>query len=110
MLGLDLASVEVTKWEDEGASGPEAVALSYLSQGLPGFRGDLPGVVLPTEPFTPRECAACKSSRATGGLGSLARISERAGHGVLDEVFWIDEPGDRAERTLAAAREAFMLR
>jgi hypothetical protein len=42
MLGLNLASVEVTKWEDEGASGPEAVALSYLSQGLPGFRGDLP--------------------------------------------------------------------
>jgi hypothetical protein len=29
---------EVTKWQDEGASGPEAVALSYLSQGLPGFR------------------------------------------------------------------------
>ena len=42
MLGLNLASVEVTKWEEEGASGPEAVALSYLSQGLPGFRGDLP--------------------------------------------------------------------
>src|SRR5215471_14203989 len=42
MLGLNLASVEVTKWEEEGASGPEAVALSYLSQGLAGFRGDLP--------------------------------------------------------------------
>jgi hypothetical protein len=26
----------------EGASGPEAVAFSYLSQGLPGFRDDLP--------------------------------------------------------------------
>jgi hypothetical protein len=34
MLGLNLASLEVTKWEDEGASGLEAVALSYLSQGL----------------------------------------------------------------------------
>ena len=42
MLGLNLASVEVSKREDEGASGPEAVALSYLSQGLLGFRGDLP--------------------------------------------------------------------
>ena len=40
--GLNLASVEVSKREDEGASGPEAVALSYLSQGLLGFRGDLP--------------------------------------------------------------------
>jgi hypothetical protein len=42
MLGLNLASVEVGKWETEGASGPEAVAPSYLSQGLPGFRGDIP--------------------------------------------------------------------
>ena len=42
MLGLDLAFVEVSKWENEGASRPEAVALSNLSQGLPGFRGDLP--------------------------------------------------------------------
>jgi hypothetical protein len=38
MLGLNLASLEVTKWEDEAATGPEAVALSYLSLGLPGFR------------------------------------------------------------------------
>ena len=37
MLGLNLASLEVTKWEDEAASGPEAVALSYLSQGPAGL-------------------------------------------------------------------------
>jgi hypothetical protein len=48
MLGLNLASVEVGKWETEGARGPEAVALSYLSQGLPGFRGD----ILPSEGAT----------------------------------------------------------
>jgi hypothetical protein len=42
MLGLNLASVEVGKWKDEGASGPGAVALSYLLQDLPGFRGNLP--------------------------------------------------------------------
>jgi hypothetical protein len=42
MLGLNLASVEVGKWETEGASGPEAVAPSYLSQDPPGFRGDIP--------------------------------------------------------------------
>jgi len=34
MLGLNLASVEVGKWETEGARGPEAVALSFLSRGL----------------------------------------------------------------------------
>lgn len=39
MLGLNLASVEVSKWEDEGASGAEAVAHSYLSQGPTGFSG-----------------------------------------------------------------------
>ena len=31
MLGVDLPSIEVGKWEDEGATGPDAVALSYLS-------------------------------------------------------------------------------
>jgi hypothetical protein len=40
----------------------------------------------------------------------VARIGQHAGHGVIDEVFWIDEPGDRAEKTLSAAREALMLR
>jgi hypothetical protein len=109
MLGLNLASVEVSKWEDEGASGPEAVALSYLSQGLPGFRGDLP------------EWSYQQSFHAKGTRGLqiltrywwprfVARIGERAGHGVIDEVFWVDEPGDGAERVLASAREAFMLR
>jgi hypothetical protein len=40
----------------------------------------------------------------------VARIGERAGHGVIDEVFWIDRPGDHADDVLAAARQAFMLR
>ena len=102
MLGLNLASVEVTKWEEEGASGPEAVALSYLSQGLPGFRGDLPEWSY-QQSFHARGTRGLQIPRAT-------RIGQRAGHGVLDEVFWIDEPGDRAESIIAAAREAFMLR
>ena len=37
----------------------------------------------------------------------MARIGQRAGHGVVDEVFWIDEPDVPAEKVLAAAREAF---
>jgi hypothetical protein len=59
VLGLNLASVEVGKWEDEGASGPEAVALSYLSQGLPGFRGDLPEWSY-QQAFHAKGSAACK--------------------------------------------------
>jgi hypothetical protein len=109
MLGLNLASVEVTKWEDEGASGPEAVGLSYLSQGLPGFRGDLPE-------WSYQQAFHAKGLRGLQILTRcwwprfVARIGESGGHGVIDHVTWIDEPGDHAEPILAAAREAFRLR
>jgi hypothetical protein len=84
-LGGGDASRIVREWEDKQPSGPAAVALSYLSQGLPGFRGNLP------EWF-------------------VATIGQSGGHGVIDHVIWIDAPGDHAEKTLAAAREAFRLR
>ena len=42
MLGLNLASLEVTKWEDEGATGPEAVALSIPVARPAGLPRDLP--------------------------------------------------------------------
>jgi hypothetical protein len=108
-LGLNLASAEVTKWEDEGASGLEAAALSYLSQGLPGFRGDLPE-------WSYQQAFHAKGSR---GLQILTRhwwprfvatIGQRGGHGIIERVIWIDAPGERAETTLASAREAFRLR
>jgi hypothetical protein len=65
MLGLNLASVEVTKWEDEGASGPEG-SLSptcrkvYPDSGATSRSGPI------NKDSTPRECADRKYSRATG--------------------------------------------
>jgi hypothetical protein len=109
MLGLNLASVEVGKWEAEDASGPEAVALSYLSQGLPGFRGDLPE-------WSYQQAFHAKGLRGLQILTRywwprfVAKIGERAGHGVIETVNWIDAPGECAETSLAAAREAFRLR
>jgi hypothetical protein len=69
MLGLNLASLEVGKWEDEGASGPEAVALSYLSQGLPGFRGDIPEWSF-QQAFHAKGVRGLQILPATGGQGS----------------------------------------
>jgi hypothetical protein len=109
MLGLNLASVAVGMWEDEGPSGPEAVALSYLSQGLLGFRGDLPE-------WSYQQAFHAKGVRGLQILTRywwprfVARIGERAGHSIIETVTWLDEPGDHAEETLAAAREAFRLR
>src|SRR3954451_22159479 len=40
-LSVDNAARLVRKWEEEEASGPAAMALRYLSQGLPGYRGEL---------------------------------------------------------------------
>jgi hypothetical protein len=34
-------------------------------------------------------------------------VTKSGGHGVIEHVSWIDAPGDRAENTIAAAREAF---
>jgi hypothetical protein len=45
----------VTKWEGEGATGPEVVALSYLSQRLPGFRATF------SKRSIQRAYAGCKS-------------------------------------------------
>jgi hypothetical protein len=109
MLGLNLASLEVTKWEEEGASGPEAVALSYLSQGLPGFRGDLPEWSY-QQAFHARGLRGLQILTRYWWPRFVAAIGESRGHGVIDRVMWIDAPGDYAEKTLSAAREAFRLR
>ena len=70
---------------------------SYLSQGLPGFRGDLP------------EWSYQQVFHRYWWPRFIARIGERAGHSVIETVTWVDEPGDHADRVLVAAREAFML-
>jgi hypothetical protein len=93
MLGLNLASVEVGKWETEGARGPEAVALSYLSQGLPGCRGDIPE-------WSYQQAFHAKAVRGLQILTRywwprfVARIGQHGGHGCIETVSWVDEPCD----------------
>jgi len=103
-LGIPADSIGTI--ERDGASGPLAVALRYLSQGLPGFRGEL------TE----------WSYQATFHEGwptllmrywwprFTAPIARGNGPATIGFVKWIDEPGDCEAATLKAACEAFKLR
>ena len=110
MLGLNLASLEVTKWEDEAASGPEAVASPTCRKACRTSRGRSSAEWSYQQAF---------HSEGLRGLQILARywwprfvatIGQSRGHGVIDQVIWIDAPGDHAERVFAAAREAFRVR
>ena len=87
-----------------GGSGP-----LLPSQGLPDFRGDLPD-------WPYRQAFHSKALR---GLQILTRyrwarfvatLGQDDGHGAIDDVIWIDAPGDDAGKTIATAREAFLLR
>jgi len=40
----------------------------------------------------------------------VATLGQDDGHGAIDDVIWIDAPGDDAGKTIATAREAFLLR
>jgi hypothetical protein len=40
----------------------------------------------------------------------VATIGQSRDHGVIHQVIWIDASGNHAEKTIAAAREAFLLR
>ena len=80
MLGLNLASVAVTKWEDEGASGRKRLLSPTCRRAYPDSeatsRSDPSN-----KPFTRRERAACKYSRATGGPGSWHGLANAPGTG-----------------------------
>jgi hypothetical protein len=92
--------------ESEGASGPLAVALRYLSQGLPGFRGDL---------FEWSYQATFHERWPTLLMRYwwprfTAPIARGYGPARIDFVRWIDEPGDCEAMILKAACETFRLR
>jgi hypothetical protein len=110
MLGLsvDNAARLVRKWEEEEPSGPAAIALRYLSQGLPGYRGEL------------REWSYQHEFHASAARGLqvlhrqwwprfVARVEGGIGRAELKDVQWIDEPGGRAGDTIKVACEAFRL-
>jgi hypothetical protein len=93
--------------EVEVVSGAAALALRYLSQGLPGFRGKLSewsfqGLVghrgphqVPCRFWWPRFAAEIEWGHAT--------------QGVIGHVHWIDDPGDLRTAILAQACKTFIL-
>jgi hypothetical protein len=92
--------------ESDGVSGAAALALRYLSQGLPGFRGKLnewsfPGMVGHRGPhqvlcrfWWPRFNAEIRFSHATS---------------IISHVHWIDDPGERRTAILVQACQVFRL-
>jgi hypothetical protein len=81
------------RWASGRPRGPEAVALSYLSQGLPGFRGDIPE-------WSYQQAFHAKAVRGLQILPRywwprfVARIGQHGGHGCIETVSWVDEPCD----------------
>lgn len=114
IIGLAGANAgdHVRGFEDESRpiSGPVATALRYLSQGLPGFRGDLPEYSFQAvyqHAGTPRHAQVI--SRYWWPRFVAPIVKNARGFGVLGDVQWIDEPGDQADWVLERCREAFML-
>jgi hypothetical protein len=75
MLGLsvDNAARLVRKWEEEEPSGPAAIALRYLCQGLPGYRGGLERMVISAR--IPRRSCEGPAGPAPSVVASLRRSS-----------------------------------
>lgn len=105
-LGLPADSFAVSMMESEGATGPLALALRYLSQGLPGFRGDLPEWSYEST-FHERWPTALVRYWWPRFMAPIERRHLPARMGFIS---WIDDPRDRKEATLKAACEAFRLR
>ena len=92
--------------ELEGVNGPGALALRYLSQGLPGFRGNL------SEWSFQRPFDHDKPDKVLCRLWwprFVAQITDAHGRAQLGRVFWIDDPEDRREAIIKAACETFIL-
>lgn len=94
--------------EQTGVAGASAIALRYFSQGLPGFRGDLPewSYQRTLHHDTPDQ-VLCRLwwPRFVAELTNRAHIGTQ-----IARVHWIDDPGERREAILATAREVFLLK
>ena len=91
-----------TNSELDGVNGPGALALRYLSQGLPGFRGSL------SEWSFQRAFNHDKPDKVLCRLW-WPRFVARHGRAQLGRVFWIDDPEDRRPALIKAACETFIL-
>jgi hypothetical protein len=92
--------------ERDGVNGPGALALPYLSQGLPGFCGNL------SEWSFQRPFDHDKPDKVLCRLWwprFVAQITDAHGRAQLGRVFWIDDPEDRREAIIKAACETFIL-
>ena len=95
-----------TNSERDGVNGPGALVLRYLSQGLPGFRGNL------SEWSFQRAFDHDKPDKVLCRLWwprFVAQITDAHGRAQLGRVFWIDDPEDRREVIIKAACETFIL-
>jgi hypothetical protein len=95
-----------TNSELDGVNGPGALALRYLSQGLPGFRVSL------SEWSFQRASHHDKPDKVLCRLWwprFVAQITDARGRAQLGRVFWIDDPEDRRAAIIKAACEMFIL-
>lgn len=95
-------------WEDgsRDVSGPGALALRYLSQGLPGFRGDVPEWSYQRE-FHHDHANVIVRHWWPRFVVNVKRPSTAPP--FLDTPRWIDDPLFRREAIVAACCEAFRL-
>jgi hypothetical protein len=96
--------------EPHGAEASGETALRYLSQGLPGLRGELTEWSFQAtfhERTTPDEIL-CR----LWWPRFVAEVSKPHGRTVITRVRWIDDPvtSERRVETLTKACEVFMLR
>jgi hypothetical protein len=93
--------------ERDDPSGPGALALRYLSQGLPGFCGNLSGWSYKRTVYRDNpDIVLCR----LWWPRFVAELIDTHGRPQLGRVHWIDDPSDRRLAILNAACEAFILR
>lgn len=96
--------------EAHGAEGAAETALRYLSQGLPGFRGDLTEWSFQAM-FFERNTPSNVLCRLWWPR-FVAELTKTLGRTVISRVHWIDDPvtSERRVEVLTKACEVFMLR
>jgi len=113
MLGLAPAGADRTirNWEKDGPTGPGALALHYMAQGLPGFRDRIPEwswALIDGNGETKSVVSRHWWPRFVGTVGTVGPRLDAA-PAYLDVVHWIDEPGEQREAVLQATCRALDL-
>jgi hypothetical protein len=88
--------------EREGVDGYSALALRYLTQGLPGFRGNL-------SEWSYQRMVQHETLWRLWWPRFVGEIIYAHGRSQLGRIIWIDDPADWRESIIKAACEAFIL-